>query len=77
MPRRIPDYPDAFAGWNFVSSIGSLISTIALGIFFYMVYDLFTKQQTRQESYVGNDYWLHTYCSFNAFYSFKNFVYKF
>src|SRR6185369_3518856 len=26
MPRRIPDYPDAFAGWNFVESIGSYIT---------------------------------------------------
>ncbi|HEX3432001.1 MAG TPA: cytochrome c oxidase subunit I [Rhizomicrobium sp.] len=26
MPRRIADYPDAFAGWNFVSSIGAFVA---------------------------------------------------
>ncbi|NDC57011.1 MAG: cytochrome c oxidase subunit I, partial [Alphaproteobacteria bacterium] len=26
MPRRIPDYPDAFAGWNEIASIGAYIS---------------------------------------------------
>jgi cytochrome c oxidase subunit 1 len=26
MPRRIPDYPDAFAGWNLVSSWGSYLA---------------------------------------------------
>ena len=30
MPRRIADYPEAFAGWNFVASIGSYISFAGL-----------------------------------------------
>ena len=38
MPRRISDYPDAFAGWNLISSIGSLISVIATWIFLYILY---------------------------------------
>jgi cytochrome c oxidase subunit 1 len=38
MPRRISDYPDAFAGWNLISSIGSLVSVIATILFLYIVY---------------------------------------
>ena len=37
MPRRIPDYPDAFAGWNLISSIGSLVSFGAALFFVFIV----------------------------------------
>ena len=43
MPRRIPDYPDAFSIWNAVSSFGSLISVIATVLFGYIVYDIFAN----------------------------------
>ena len=38
MPRRVGDYPDAFAGWNLISSIGSIVSVVAAGLFLYIVY---------------------------------------
>ena len=45
MPRRIPDYPDAYAFWNYIASYGSLISLFSLLIFFYIVYLAFTDNQ--------------------------------
>jgi cytochrome c oxidase subunit 1 len=38
MPRRISDYPDAFAGWNLVSSFGSIISVVATALFLHILY---------------------------------------
>lgn len=38
MPRRISDYPDAFAGWNLISSYGSIISVVATWLFLYILY---------------------------------------
>ena len=43
MPRRISDYPDSYAGWNLVSSFGSIISVIATLVFLYTVYNGLTK----------------------------------
>jgi heme/copper-type cytochrome/quinol oxidase subunit 1 len=44
MPRRIPDYPDAYEGWNYISSIGSLISVAATVVFLYLIYDMLAVQ---------------------------------
>nr|YP_009630844.1 cytochrome c oxidase subunit 1 [Hypsizygus marmoreus]QBZ73677.1 cytochrome c oxidase subunit 1 [Hypsizygus marmoreus] len=43
---RIPDYPDAFAGWNAISSFGSLVSVVATVLFCYIIYDIFANQPT-------------------------------
>jgi cytochrome c oxidase subunit 1 len=43
MPRRIPDYPDAYAQWNLISSLGSLISVAATAFFIYICYDIFAN----------------------------------
>lgn len=43
MPRRIVDYPDAFAGFNAISSFGSLVSVVATVLFLYIIYDIFAN----------------------------------
>jgi cytochrome c oxidase subunit I len=41
MPRRIPDYPDAFAGWNLVSSAGSILSVVMTAYFVALICEKF------------------------------------
>jgi cytochrome c oxidase subunit 1 len=43
MPRRISDYPDAFYGWNLVSSVGSIISVVATWYFLTIIYKQLTE----------------------------------
>jgi len=46
MPRRIADYPDAFAGWNLVSSIGAYIFAIGVIWFLYSnFYAIFIRKE--------------------------------
>lgn len=61
MPRRIPDYPDAFSGWNLVSSFGSLISIVSTLLFVYIIYDMLA----RREFNVANNYWHYPQFFFN------------
>jgi cytochrome c oxidase subunit 1 len=52
MPRRYIDYPDAFWGWNMISSIGSFITFGATIFFLYIVWYTF-----RSGERVGENYW--------------------
>jgi len=52
MPRRYPDYPDAFWGWNMISSLGSYLSAASVLVFLYVVYRTFTSGER-----VGANYW--------------------
>jgi cytochrome c oxidase subunit 1 len=45
MPRRIPDYPDAYAGWNEISSYGSYISSIGVLIFLALLVEAFMAKR--------------------------------
>jgi cytochrome c oxidase subunit I len=52
MPRRTVDYPDAFHGWNEVSSYGSYIAGCGVIIFFIGVVEAFAKKRV-----AGNNPW--------------------
>ncbi|WP_417675920.1 cytochrome c oxidase subunit I [Roseibium sp.] len=52
MPRRYVDYPDALAGWNMVSSIGSYISAFAVLVFLFGIVEAFAKKRV-----AGNNPW--------------------
>src|SRR3546814_2365449 len=38
MPRRIPDYPQAFASWNMVISVGAVLTSLSILFFIYIIY---------------------------------------
>ena len=45
MPRRYADYPDAFADWNYISSVGSYISVAGVVVFLInLLYSFITKK---------------------------------
>jgi cytochrome c oxidase subunit 1 len=45
MPRRYVDYPEAFAFWNKVSSIGYVITAVGVVVFLVMLADLFIMKR--------------------------------
>ncbi|TVQ83412.1 MAG: cytochrome c oxidase subunit I, partial [Micavibrio sp.] len=52
MPRRIPDYPDVYAGWNYISSMGAYMSGASTLLFVAIA--IYTLKAGRK---VKDNYW--------------------
>ena len=50
MPRRYVDYPDAYAGWNYWSSIGSYIAAFGVLVFLFGVLHAYARRQRVQNN---------------------------
>nr|YP_003204734.1 cytochrome c oxidase subunit I [Fusiturris similis]ACF04841.1 cytochrome c oxidase subunit I [Fusiturris similis] len=46
MPRRYSDYPDCYTKWNVISSIGSMISFVAVLYFMVIVWEALVSQRS-------------------------------
>lgn len=74
MPRRIPDYPDVYYFWNHLSSYGSFLSFVGVGIFIQMIVGAFSyylnidifliKNQIRFHSLIKKSQYLTTFFIF-------------
>ena len=45
MPRRYADYPNAFQGWNLISSIGAFIAGVGVLVFLVMLAEAFSRKR--------------------------------
>jgi cytochrome c oxidase subunit 1 len=44
MPRRIPDYPDAYAQFNELASNGSALTMVSIALFFIVLVTAFEEK---------------------------------
>jgi heme/copper-type cytochrome/quinol oxidase subunit 1 len=52
MPRRVPDYPDAFTTFNKIASWGSYLSAISSLFFFFVVYEAISSSRKITHKFV-------------------------
>jgi cytochrome c oxidase subunit I len=53
MPRRVPDYPEAFAYWNNIASTGYAIMGVGVLIFFFNVFWSLLAGRKAEDNYWG------------------------
>jgi cytochrome c oxidase subunit 1 len=53
MPRRYPDYAEAFAYWNHISSLGYAITAASVGIWFVNIIYAFVGGKKAEDNYWG------------------------
>lgn len=75
MPRRIPDYPDAFADWNLIASFGACLSFISTLFHFYVVYDAFVNTPKMEKNRWSKNQWgsIHAF-AWNTYWQVVDFV---
>nr|UZT67525.1 cytochrome c oxidase subunit 1 [Figites sp. ZJUH 20220010] len=66
MPRRYSDYPDSYLMWNMISSIGSMISMMAVMLFIYILWEgLLVKRLMLFKKFLNSSIeWMHNYPPF-------------
>lgn len=61
MPRRIVDYPDSYAYWNYIASYGSILSFLSFILLIYIIFkQLNDKIISSKQFYINksNDYFI-------------------
>ena len=54
MPRRVPDYPDAYTGFNLISSLGSYVSAAGAVVFLVVVVHALLAGKRAPANYWGD-----------------------
>jgi len=70
MPRRYADYPDFYAGWNFVARIGSIISVVSVLLFIVIIWERLARQRPVLAT-------IHTRSSLEFFHSFPPLIHRY
>jgi cytochrome c oxidase subunit 1 len=60
IPRRYSDYPEAYAYWNYISSLGNVIRIVGVFMFMCIVWEAFrVKRETDMVYFIRRVEWMH------------------